>query len=41
MISSSYLQEIGYVHDERSRCRCNVDPLVIMEDLEAAHSVLQ
>ena len=41
MISSSYLQEIAYVDDECSRCRCNVDPLVVMEDLEAANSVLQ
>jgi hypothetical protein len=38
---SSYLQEIAYVDDECSRRRCNVDPLTIMEDLEAANFVLQ
>jgi hypothetical protein len=41
MILSSYLQEIAYVDDECSRCRCNVDPQVVMEDLKATNFVLQ
>lgn len=36
-----YLQEISYVDDERSRSRCNVDLLILMEDLQAANFVLQ
>jgi hypothetical protein len=41
MIFSYYLQEIAYVDDESSRCRCNIDPLVIVEDLKAANFILE
>ena len=41
MIFSYYLQEIVYVDDECSWCRCNINPLVIMGDLEAANFILE